>query len=43
MKKFNTLDIAALIIWLLPAAYLLYVYPNFAGYRARPFRVKRRT
>jgi uncharacterized membrane protein len=28
MKKFNTLDIAALIIWLLPAAYLLYVYPT---------------
>ncbi|MGZ3753363.1 MAG: SdpI family protein [Mucilaginibacter sp.] len=28
MKKFNTMDIAALIIWLLPAAYLLYVYPT---------------
>ncbi len=28
MKKFNTLDVAAIIIWLLPAAYLFYLYPN---------------
>jgi len=27
MKKFNTLDAAAIIIWLLPAAYLFYLYP----------------
>jgi uncharacterized membrane protein len=28
MKKFNTLDAAAVIIWLLPAAYLLYIYSS---------------
>lgn len=28
MKKFNTLDTAAIIIWLLPAAYLLYIFPG---------------
>ncbi|MBS1504721.1 MAG: SdpI family protein [Bacteroidetes bacterium] len=28
MKKFNTLDAAAIIIWLLPMAYLIYVYPS---------------
>lgn len=28
MKKFNTLDAAAIIIWLLPAAYLLYIFPG---------------
>ncbi len=28
MKKFNTLDAAAIAIWLLPAAYLAYIYPN---------------
>ncbi|HVS94145.1 MAG TPA: SdpI family protein [Mucilaginibacter sp.] len=28
MKKFNTLDAAAIIIWLLPLAYLIYVYPS---------------
>lgn len=28
MKKFNALDAAAIVIWLLPAAYLLYVYPS---------------
>lgn len=28
MKKFNTRDAAALLIWLLPAAYLFYIYPT---------------
>lgn len=28
MKKFNTWDGAALIIWLLPAVYLLYIFPG---------------
>jgi immunity protein, SdpI family len=28
MKKFNALDAAAIIIWLLPLAYLIYVYPT---------------
>ncbi|MBS1528702.1 MAG: SdpI family protein [Bacteroidetes bacterium] len=28
MKKFNTLDAAAIVIWLLPAAYLFYIYPG---------------
>src|ERR1700761_3415206 len=28
MKKFNTLDATAIIIWLLPAAYLLYIFPG---------------
>jgi uncharacterized membrane protein len=28
MKKFNSLDAAAIVIWLLPAAYLLYVYSS---------------
>ncbi|MBS1524066.1 MAG: SdpI family protein [Bacteroidetes bacterium] len=27
MKKFNALDAAAVIVWLLPVAYLLYLYP----------------
>jgi len=28
MKKFNTLDAAAIVIWLLPVAYLLYIFPT---------------
>ena len=28
MKKFNRLDAAAFIIWLLPAAYLFHIYPT---------------
>ncbi|HEX3387187.1 MAG TPA: SdpI family protein [Mucilaginibacter sp.] len=28
MKKFNTLDAAAIVIWLLPAAYLVYIFPS---------------
>jgi len=28
MKRFNKLDLAALVIWLLPLAYLLYVFPT---------------
>src|ERR1700744_602813 len=28
MKKFTMLDAAAIILWLLPAAYLLYVYSS---------------
>ena len=28
MKKFNTLDAAAIVIWLLPFAYLIYVFPT---------------
>jgi len=28
MKKFNLFDAAALVIWLLPVAYLIYIYPN---------------
>lgn len=28
MKKFNLLDMAAVVIWLLPAAYLLYIFPS---------------
>jgi len=28
MKKFNILDASALVIWLLPAAYLAYIYPT---------------
>ena len=28
MKKFNTLDVAAIVIWLLPIAYLIYVFPT---------------
>ncbi|MGZ3767663.1 MAG: SdpI family protein [Mucilaginibacter sp.] len=28
MKKFNSLDAAAIVIWLLPAAYLLYIFPT---------------
>ena len=28
MKKFNTLDAAAAVIWLLPVAYLVYVFPG---------------
>src|SRR3569833_1530786 len=27
MKRFNKLDLAALVIWLLPLVYLLYVFP----------------
>ena len=27
MKNFNKMDAAALVIWLLPAVYLLYIYP----------------
>jgi uncharacterized membrane protein len=28
MKKFNLLDVAAIVIWLIPVAYLWYVYPT---------------
>jgi len=28
MKKFNTLDVAAIIVWLLPAVYLVYIFPG---------------
>jgi uncharacterized membrane protein len=28
MKQFNSLDAAAIVIWLLPVAYLLYIYPS---------------
>ncbi|HTI57509.1 SdpI family protein [Mucilaginibacter sp.] len=28
MKRFNKMDVAALVIWLLPLAYLLYVFPT---------------
>jgi uncharacterized membrane protein len=28
MKKFNTMDTAAIVIWLIPVAYLLYVFPS---------------
>lgn len=28
MKKFNSLDLVAVVIWLLPAAYLLYIFPS---------------
>jgi len=30
MKRFNTLDATAAIIWLLPAVYLLYIFPGLA-------------
>jgi len=28
MKKFNSMDIAALILWLLPIVYVAYVYSS---------------
>jgi uncharacterized membrane protein len=28
MKKFNAMDVAALVIWLLPLAYILYIYAS---------------
>jgi len=28
MKKFNSLDTAAIVIWLVPVAYLLYIFPS---------------
>lgn len=28
MKKFNVMDVAALVIWLLPLAYILYIYSS---------------
>jgi uncharacterized membrane protein len=28
MKKFNAMDVAALVIWLLPLAYILYIYSS---------------
>ncbi|HVV54923.1 MAG TPA: SdpI family protein [Mucilaginibacter sp.] len=28
MKKFNSLDVAALLVWLLPPVYLLYIWPS---------------
>jgi len=28
MKKFNLMDIAAIVIWLLPVAYIVYIYPS---------------
>lgn len=28
MKKFNLLDMAAIVIWLVPIAYLFYIYPT---------------
>lgn len=28
MKKFNMLDVAAIVIWLLPVAYLVYIFPG---------------
>ena len=28
MKKFNLMDIAAIVIWLLPVAYVTYIFPS---------------